>query len=111
MESHCSLLSIDICSDLFRENRKYMLSKALSLSLQFQRGETAVLMTISRKNSNLLNWTSCAMMEQKWYAKIVMSIFLLLMEAEATSTNIYVTRNIGMLKRLWLQFKISAQLW
>jgi hypothetical protein len=39
-------------------------------------------------------------MEQKWYANIVMSIFPFLMEAEATSTNIYKARNIRMLKRL-----------
>jgi hypothetical protein len=32
-------------------------------------------------------------MEQKWNANIVMSIFPLLMEAEATSTNIYIARN------------------
>jgi hypothetical protein len=47
-------------------------------------------------------------MEQKWYASIVMSIFPLLMEAEATSTNIYIARNIRMLKRFWLQLKTSA---
>jgi hypothetical protein len=39
-------------------------------------------------------------MEQKWYANIVMSIFPLLMEAEATSSNIYIARNMRMLKRL-----------
>jgi hypothetical protein len=39
-------------------------------------------------------------MEQKWYANIVMSINPLLIEAEATSTNVYVARNIRMLKRL-----------
>jgi hypothetical protein len=85
--------------------------KALSLSLQCQRGETAVLMTISRNNSNLLNWTSCVVMEQKWYANTVMPIFPLLMEAEATSTNMYVARYIRILKRLWLQLKTSARLW
>jgi hypothetical protein len=57
---------------------------------------------ISRKISDLLNWTSRVVMEQKWYANIVMSIFPLLMEAEVTSTNIYIARNIRMLKRLWL---------
>jgi hypothetical protein len=67
-------------------------------------------MTISGKNSNLLNWTSCAVMEQNWYADILMSIFPLLMEAEATATNIYVARNIRMLKSLWLQIKTSASL-
>jgi hypothetical protein len=67
-------------------------------------------MMISGKNSNLLNWTSCVVMEQKWYANILMSILPLLMEAEATSTNFYVARNIRMLKRLWLQLKTSASL-
>jgi hypothetical protein len=46
-----------------------------------------------------LNWTSCVVMEQEWYAHILMSIFPLLVEAEAISTNIYVARNIRMLKR------------
>lgn len=27
-------------------------------------------MTISRKNSDILNWTSCVVMEQKWYANV-----------------------------------------
>jgi hypothetical protein len=31
-------------------------------------------------------------MEQKWYANILMSIFPSLMEAEAISTNIYISR-------------------
>jgi hypothetical protein len=35
-------------------------------------------------------------MEQKWYANIVMSIFPLLLDAEAISTSIYVARNIRM---------------
>jgi hypothetical protein len=85
--------------------------KVLSLSLQCQRGETAVLMTISRNNSNLLNWTSCVVMEQKWNANIVLSILPLLIEADATSTTIYVARNIRMLKRLRLHLKTSARLW
>jgi hypothetical protein len=41
-------------------------------------------------------------MEQKWYVNFVMSILPSFMEAEATSTNIFVARNIWMLKRLWL---------
>jgi hypothetical protein len=43
-------------------------------------------------------------------ANSVIFIFPYLMEAEATSTNIYVARNIRMLKRLWLQLKTSARL-
>jgi hypothetical protein len=89
----------------------FIFFKALNLSLQCQRGETAVLMTISGKNSNLLNWTSCVVMEEKWFANIVMSISPVLMEAELTSMNIYIARNIRMLKRLWLQLKTSARLW
>jgi hypothetical protein len=38
-------------------------------------------------------------------------IFPSLMEAEVTSTNIYIARNIRVLKILWLQLKTSAHLW
>lgn len=48
----------------------------------------AVLMMISRKNTNLVNWTGYVEREQNWYAKIVMSIFLLLMETEVSSTEL-----------------------
>jgi acetyl-CoA carboxylase alpha subunit len=39
-------------------------------------------------------------MEQKWYTNILMSISRLLKEAEASTTNISVARNIKILKRL-----------